>query len=184
MRIVAGRMKGRQIKAVPGVATRPTSDKVKEAVFQIMGPFFDGGTCLDLFAGSGSLGIEAISRGMDKAIFIDKNRQAIHTINKNTNALNISNHVEIYRNDASRALQAIAKRNLTFDLILIDPPYEKFSYNDLLQEVIALNILSENGIVYCEHSASNKLTPINNMLTIKRQAIYGGSIGVTIFERV
>src|SRR5690625_6269218 len=72
MRVIAGEFKGRKLKAVPGMNTRPTSDKVKEAVFHMMGPFFRGGTCLDLFAGSGSLGIDALSRGIDHVIFFDK----------------------------------------------------------------------------------------------------------------
>src|SRR5690625_2707594 len=89
MRVIAGSLKGRKFKAVPGKQTRPTADKVKESIFQIIGPFFDGGTCLDLFAGSGSLGIEAMSRGMEQVVFIDKQPKAIHIINENRKTMRI-----------------------------------------------------------------------------------------------
>lgn len=183
LRIIAGKMKGRQVKPVPGKTTRPTSDKVKEAIFQMIGPFFDGGLCLDLFAGSGSLGMEAISRGMDKAIFIDKNHQAIHTINKNINDLKIIEQTEVYRTDAYRALQAAAKRKLTFDLILMDPPYKKVNYNALLKEIISLDLAAKKSIIYCEHSASEQLESFDEWFIIKKQIVYGGTIGITIFER-
>lgn len=83
MRIVAGDFGGRRLKAVPGMQTRPTTDKVKEAVFNIIGPYFDGGQSLDLFAGSGGLSIEAVSRGVARAVLIDRQYQAIKTIKDN-----------------------------------------------------------------------------------------------------
>src|SRR5690625_6876170 len=89
MRVIAGSHKGRKLKSVPGKQTRPTSDKVKETVFHTIGPFFTGGKCLDLFAGSGSLGIEALSRGMEQAIFIDQYPKAVQTIKRNLQLLNI-----------------------------------------------------------------------------------------------
>lgn len=125
MRVIAGKYKGHRIQAVPNKLTRPTTDKVKEALFQIIGPFFDQGICLDLFAGSGALGIEAISRGMEKAIFVDKQPKAISVIHTNVRQLGIDSQVEIYRNDALRALKAIKKRELKLDMIFLDPPYQK-----------------------------------------------------------
>ena len=83
MRVVSGSCKGKHLKAVPGNTTRPTTDKVKEAIFNMIGPYFDGGIGLDLFAGSGGLGIEALSRGLDKVIFVDRDGKAIQTIREN-----------------------------------------------------------------------------------------------------
>ena len=80
MRVVSGKCKGHPLKAVPGSSTRPTTDKVKESIFNIIGPYFEGGQALDLFAGSGGLGIEALSRGMDKAIFVDREYKAVATV--------------------------------------------------------------------------------------------------------
>src|SRR5690625_4127464 len=99
MRVIAGEFKSRHLKAVPGSNTRPTSDKIKESIFHMLGPFFEGGLCLDLFAGSGSLGIEALSRGMDKVIFVEKSSSAIRIIHKNVEMLKIESQCEIYRND-------------------------------------------------------------------------------------
>ena len=83
MRIIAGEFGGRRLKAVPGMKTRPTTDKIKESMFNIIGPYFDGGRALDLFAGSGGLSIEAVSRGVDQAVLIDRQYQAIKTIKEN-----------------------------------------------------------------------------------------------------
>ena len=147
MRVIAGELKGRRLEAVPGKQTRPTSDKVKEAIFQMMGPFFYGGKCLDLFAGSGSLGIEAISRGMDFAVFIDKQPKAIHTIYKNIKTLKIDERTEVARMDAFRALKVTQKNKVKFDLIIIDPPYDKFNYTEILNEIMKRELLSDGGMV-------------------------------------
>ena len=86
MRVVSGVCKGRPLKAVPGNTTRPTTDKVKEALFNMIGPYFEGGIGLDLFAGSGGLGLEALSRGLDKVVFVDRDTKAIQTIHENIQA--------------------------------------------------------------------------------------------------
>ena len=109
MRVVSGNCKGKALKAVPGNSTRPTTDKVKEAMFNMIGPYFDGGIGLDLFAGSGGLGIEALSRGLDKMIFVDRDGKAIHTIRDNIHSCGFDDRVEIYRNDAERAIKALIK---------------------------------------------------------------------------
>ncbi len=183
MRVVAGVHKGRQLKAVPGKATRPTTDKVKEAVFQIMGPFFTGGSCLDLFAGSGSLGIEALSRGMETAIFVDKQSKAIQTIKENVRTLGLRDYVEIYRTDAYRAIYAAAKRNLQFSLILLDPPYGKLNYKEFIEKILELELLKEDGYIYCEHDASERLPHTIAGLVCMKEYDYGGTIGVTIYKK-
>ncbi|MFD2043993.1 16S rRNA (guanine(966)-N(2))-methyltransferase RsmD [Ornithinibacillus salinisoli] len=183
MRVVAGLHKGRQIKAVPGKSTRPTTDKVKEAIFQVIGPFFQGGNCLDLFAGSGSLGIEAISRGMDSCIFIDKHPKAIHTISENIKNLRLEENSEVFRTDAYRALKASAKRGITFNLIFLDPPYGKANYTELINEIEKHNLLNEEGVIYCEHDPNERFSfPIDNF-DIMKQVNYGGTIGVTILAK-
>ncbi|RDW18450.1 16S rRNA (guanine(966)-N(2))-methyltransferase RsmD [Oceanobacillus arenosus] len=183
MRVIAGEFKGRQLKAVPGTATRPTTDKVKEAVFQMMGPFFDGGVVLDLFAGSGSLGIEAISRGMDSGVFVDKSPKAIHTISENIKMVKIEDKIELFRIDAVRALKAIAKRALQFDLILLDPPYKKVEYDKVLTQIVESNLIKENGIIYCEHDGEDVLAESYGPLTLIRHENYGGTIGISIYRR-
>lgn len=183
MRVIAGFHKGRQLEAVPGKITRPTSDKVKEAVFQIIGPFFERGFCLDLFAGSGALGIEALSRGLDKGIFVDKHPKAIHTINENIRKLKLEDNAEVFRADSFRALDAAAKRGLQFDLILLDPPYQKVSYERLLEEIGQLQLLTKNGMIYCEHNASEQLPGEARDLYIMKQETYNDTTGITIYKR-
>lgn len=182
MRIIAGDLKGRQLKAVPGKDTRPTTDKVKEAVFQIIGPFFQGGTVLDLFAGSGSLGIEAMSRGMSHAIFVDKHPKAIHTIHENLKLTKIADKAEVFRTDASRAIHAVAKRNLQFELILLDPPYGTIDYEKFLDDIVQLELIKQNGIIYCEHDVAERLPVQHAHFQVIKQAKYGGTIGITIYE--
>jgi len=182
MRIIAGDLKGRQLKAVPGRTTRPTADKVKEAVFQMIGPFFDGGLVLDLFAGSGSLGIEALSRGMDYGIFVDKHPQAIHTIKENIRQMHLDEKTEIFRADAFRALKACSKRELQFDLIMLDPPYKKVDYEKLLKELTKHRLVKPDGIIYCEHDPSEKLPKHHDVFAMVKQETYGATIGITIYR--
>ena len=184
MRVIAGIHKGRQLKAVPGNNTRPTTDKVKESIFQIIGPFFQGGKALDLFAGSGSLGIEAISRGIDYCIFVDKHPKAIQTIRENTSLLRLEEQIEIFRADAYRALTAASKRELSFDLIFLDPPYSKISYTDLLEVIRKEELLNQDGIIYCEHDLHDVLPEKAPGLNLIKRVKYGGTIGVTIYQKM
>lgn len=175
MRVVSGVCKGRPLKAVPGMSTRPTTDKVKEAIFNMIGPYFDGGVGLDLFGGSGGLGIEALSRGFDQMIFVDRDSKAIQTIYKNLENCDLIEKADVFRNDAERALKAIVKRNVTFSCIFLDPPYK-------LQKIIALiaiigdqNLLEKNGVIVAEHDAKIHLPDKIGELTKTRYETYGVS---------
>lgn len=181
MRVVSGEYKGRVIKAVKGSQTRPTTDKVKESVFHMLGPYFDGGSCLDLFAGSGSLGIEALSRGMDKAIFIDKSGQAIKTIKDNLHIIGDDKGTEIYRNDAFRAIDILAKKQVSFDLVIIDPPYDTIDINKLLKKLHEAKIVNKGGLIYAEYRSKNDLIPLTNWTVIKERK-YNETTGMTIFQ--
>lgn len=152
MRVVSGEYKGIALKAVPGNSTRPTTDKVKESIFNIIGPYFNGGIGLDLFAGSGSLGIEALSRGVENVIFVDRDGKAIATIKENLQTCGLLDQSEVYRNDADRALKAIMKREIKFDYIFLDPPYKKQQLEHLLETIQNEELLTNNGIIVCEHS--------------------------------
>ena len=182
MRIIAGAQKGKSLKAVPGMATRPTTDKIKEAVFQVIGPYFDGGQVLDLFAGSGSLGIEALSRGMDTAVFVDKHSKAIHTIKENLKTVKLETSAEVFRTDAHRALKAAAKRGLEFDLILLDPPYKKMNFEALFSEIITNRLIKQNGIIYCEHDPIEQLPEETEKYSIIKREKYSNTIAITIYR--
>ncbi|WP_269409369.1 16S rRNA (guanine(966)-N(2))-methyltransferase RsmD [Lentibacillus daqui] len=182
MRVIAGAKKGRQLKAVPGTSTRPTTDKVKEAVFHMIGPFFSGGLCLDLFAGSGSLGIEALSRGMERTVFVDKDPKAIQTIRQNLRTMELEQKAEVFRADAYRSLQAVKKRELQFALILIDPPYKKADYFRILHTIESLELINGHGIIYCEHDTVASMPDDLRHFSILKQENYGGTTGVTIYQ--
>lgn len=182
MRIIAGDLKGRKLKAVPGKTTRPTADKIKESLFQVIGPFFNGGIFLDLFAGSGSLGIEALSRGMEQGIFVDRHPKAVHIIKENIKQLHLEERTEIFRADAFRALKACNNRKLQFDLIFLDPPYQKMSYERLLEEIGTYSLIKPSGMIYCEHDPAETI-PVLNGFSVMKQDTYNSSIGITIFKQ-
>ncbi|WP_281975624.1 16S rRNA (guanine(966)-N(2))-methyltransferase RsmD [Halobacillus litoralis] len=182
MRVIAGDFKGRQLMSVPTHKTRPTTDKVKEAVFHVIGPYFEGGKALDLFAGSGGLGIEALSRGAESCIFVDQQPKAIQTIYDNIKKLDIEERVEVFKTDAMRAIKAAGKRELTFDYIFLDPPYNKFSYKDLMEALLENDLIAESATIVCEHDASEEIPEEVGHLKRLKTDYYGSNIGVSIFE--
>ncbi|CAI9387768.1 Ribosomal RNA small subunit methyltransferase D [Bacillus sp. T2.9-1] len=181
MRVVSGKNKGIPLKAVPGNSTRPTTDKVKEAIFNMIGPYFQGGEGLDLFAGSGGLGIEALSRGLDLVIFVDKEGKAIHTIKENLSTCKLDSQAEIFRNDANRALKALQKREKSFDYIFLDPPYKKQQLENMLTFIDEAGLLKDEGVIVCEHGSDISLPVAVNRLQQVRHEKYG-IIGVSIYS--
>jgi 16S rRNA (guanine966-N2)-methyltransferase len=123
VRVVAGRFGGRRLVAPPGDATRPTSDRVREALFSVLGASVEGARVLDLYAGSGALGIEALSRGAADAVFVDRAQPAIEAIRKNLAALEIE--AEVWRMQAQKALRTASARAEAYDLVFLDPPYRR-----------------------------------------------------------
>ncbi|MEW9050352.1 MAG: 16S rRNA (guanine(966)-N(2))-methyltransferase RsmD [Neobacillus sp.] len=181
MRVVSGICKGRPLKAVPGNTTRPTTDKVKEAMFNILGPYFEGGIGLDLFAGSGGLGLEALSRGLEKVIFIDRDQKAFQTIHENIKMCRMEEQAEVYRNDAERGLKALLKREIQFDYIFLDPPYKKQQLISLMQKIGEQNQLKQDGRIVCEHSFDVELPlTVGNFTQIKHEKY--GIIAITIYS--
>lgn len=181
MRVIAGTAKGRPLKAVPGMNTRPTTDKVKEAIFSMIGPYFDGGLALDLFAGTGGLGIEVLSRGADKAIFVDREKVSIDVIRQNVNAANLADRSEIYRNDADRAVKAMAKRGDQFRYIFLDPPYKMTNMDEMLQSIASHNLIEQDAIIVVEHDSSHVYPEQFGGFVQRKYAKYGET-AVTIYS--
>lgn len=150
MRIVAGKFGSRVIQAVEGQTTRPTTDKVKEAVFSRIGPYFDGGSILDLFAGSGSISLEAISRGMEHAVLVDMNGKAISTITSNIKALGVRDACTVLKMDYKTALHKLGEQKQSFDVVFLDPPYKKQQISSILRYLDEHDMVNENGDVICE----------------------------------
>lgn len=152
MRVISGQAKGHPLKAVPGSGTRPTTDKVKEALFSIIGPYFGNRErALDLFAGTGGLGIEALSRGAERAVFIDASPKSVEVVRRNLAATRLSDRAEVYRNDARRALKLLERAGKPFDLIFLDPPYEVKDCDALLLDIAGRGLAAEGAVAVVEH---------------------------------
>lgn len=157
MRIVSGKFGGRRLSAVPGMATRPTTDKVKEALFNIIGPYFDGGSSLDLFGGSGGLSIEAVSRGIDQAVLVDRQYQAIKTIKKNIAVTKHPELFQVFKMDANKALNVLAKMDFAFSLVFLDPPYAKQQIVKDMTAMAEKGLLANGALVVAETDDTAKL---------------------------
>ena len=179
MRIVSGDFGGRPLKAVPGNATRPTTDKVKEALFNMIGPFFDGGRVLDLYSGSGSLGIEAVSRGMDHAVLVEKDRSAQAIIQANIKMTKSEKQFQLLKMDDKKALSQLSGQ---FDLVLLDPPYAKEQIVNVVTEMEVRGLLTEGVMIVCETDKMVALPEEISAFGIWKQKIYGIS-KVTVYVR-
>ena len=149
MRVISGTAGGRRLKTLDGNATRPTADKVKEALFSIIQNYIPSATVLDLFAGSGSLGIEAVSRGAEKAVLVDKSRAALSVIRQNVSALSFEGSTEVFGMDA---LSFIENTDKLFDIIFIDPPYSAGLYSKVFEGILKHNVLKKGGILCIEYN--------------------------------
>lgn len=182
MRIIAGEAKGRRLESVKGMGTRPTSDKVKGAMFNIIQNRIEGSLVLDLFAGTGNLGLEAISRGSRKAVFVEKDRKVISVLNKNRKALGYIDKTEVIARDVLKALTGLSKRDILFDIIFIDPPYHK-GYNELVLDAVdRAEILQRDGIIIIEHDKN--VLPAERVGSLVRfdLRIYGGT-GISFYRK-
>jgi 16S rRNA (guanine(966)-N(2))-methyltransferase RsmD len=172
MRIISGTSKGRKLVTPRSQSLRPTSDRVKESLFNILREEMEGKLVLDLFAGTGNLGIEALSRGAEKTIFVEKRRQAIRLIQKNLAQCGLEERSEILPKDSSRAIGILKERGESFDLILMDPPYEKGWIQRTLRKLNSHPIYHEDSILVIEHTRREPLPqPMEGWNLIRQQQI-------------
>ena len=170
MRIIAGEFGSRRIQTPTGTSTRPTLDKTRESLFNILSGRLAGARVLDLFAGSGALGLEALSRGAAHADFCDNSRQAAMAIAQNISSLQLEPRTRLLRMDWSLALQTLAGESNRYDLIFLDPPYQT-DYAPILWRVADYRLLSTNGLVIAEHDVKNDLS-LPEGLAFSRQKDY------------
>lgn len=173
LRVIAGLARGRKLK-VPRVSwLRPTSDRVKESLFNILAPKVPGSIFLDLFAGSGSIGIEALSRGCARTIFVENNPKAVSYIRKNLDDAGLTGGAQIYKLHVLKALYLFEKQEMKFDIIFLDPPYFKQYEAAVLKKIDKKGLLKKGGIVVTESSKKTFLPPRVGDLFITRRAEYG-----------
>lgn len=150
MKVVSGKFRGLNLKAVPTNNTRPTSAKVKEAVFSMLSPYMVDGNALDLFAGTGSLGIEAVSRGYEKAYLVDKAYKAINTIKENVEKTREENSFVVIKSSATEALKKFEDEKIKFDLVFLDPPYRMKITEQIISDLVANDLLNDGAIIVDE----------------------------------
>jgi 16S rRNA (guanine966-N2)-methyltransferase len=178
MRIIAGSRKGARIFAPRGIDTRPTADRVREAAYNLLGPgAAEDATVLDLFAGSGAMGLEALSRGAAHATFVESDRDACRTINRNLDKLGLEGATVLCQ-DALTALRADARQGTRYDLVLVDPPYRRFSslQNALIRYLP--DVLAPDGTLLVETAADEE----PELPLARRKSRRYGAARLTVFE--
>ncbi|KXT76673.1 16S rRNA (guanine(966)-N(2))-methyltransferase RsmD [Streptococcus sp. DD12] len=179
MRVIAGEFGGRPLKSLPGKTTRPTTDKVKGAIFNMIGPYFNGGRSLDLYAGSGGLSIEAVSRGIAQAILVEKDRKAQAIVTENIAMTKRSSAFQLLKMDDKRALAQLDGR---FDLVFLDPPYAKEEIVAVIESLSEKALVDGDSLIVCETDKAVTLPETIGPFRIKKQKHYGIS-QVTIYEQ-
>lgn len=177
MRIVSGNYGGRLLKTLEGKTTRPTSDKVRGALFNMIGPYFDGGRVLDLYAGSGGLAIEAVSRGMNQAVLVERDPKAQAIVRENILMTKEPGKFQLL---AMTARQAVERLTGTFDLVFLDPPYAEEEIVIMVEALCRKNLLSKDALVVCETDKRVALPEEVATLGIWKEKTYGIS-KVTIY---
>jgi len=181
LRITGGTFRGRTITVPKGLAIRPTADHIREAIFNIIGHDLGGCFFLDLFAGTGVLSLEALSRGCETAVLVDLSPRALESIRKNAAALGLSDRVRIIRHDLRKGLGPLAGLDMTFDLVFIDPPYAEGLLLPTLDRLDASALLEPTSLIIAEHAAKSENMPSFQRLSLWTRRVYGQSC-ITMFQ--
>lgn len=179
MRVISGSARGRRLKELQGTDTRPTTDKVKESLFNIIQFELEGRRVLDLFGGTGQLGIEALSRGAVHCTFVDRRQEAAALVRENLAACGFQEQSRVVQGEALAFLAACREK---FDVIFLDPPYQTELLERCLEEIAGFDILREHGIIVCESAADKVLPPLAPPYELGREYRYG-KIRLTICRR-
>lgn len=175
MRIISGKARGTRLQSVAGTLTRPTADRVKESLFNILGPSVNGSSFLDLFAGNGGIGLEALSRGAQEVVWVDSNPACAAMIRSNLLRTHLTGG-EIYTNDVERAIIQLQKRERSFDFIFLDPPYNKGYLGKVLVQLDKAKILKSGGLIIAEAGKKEEAPLSMSNLSITRTQQYGDTI--------
>lgn len=182
MRVISGKFRGRVLKGHDIEGTRPTMDRVKESLFASIQDYVEGAIVLDLFAGSGNLGIEAISNGASKIYFVDNNKECIQVIKENIKMLNSLDNSIVLLNDYHEALKKFKEQGLKFDIIFIDPPYCYQVKNEILNMIINYQLLNDNGIIVFEYQNDEDIDNSISLELLKNKK-YGDKY-ISIYKKI
>ncbi|MGI6678762.1 MAG: 16S rRNA (guanine(966)-N(2))-methyltransferase RsmD [Dehalobacterium sp.] len=170
MRVISGDAKGRKLKAPKGLDTRPTSDRVKEAIFNVLAAKIPCSSVLDVFAGTGGLGIEALSRGAKLAHFIEKDRDAALIVKHNLLHTGLNAHAQVFQGDFTYLLGKLKEK---YDLIFLDPPYHQGLVRQAVSLIIKHGLLKEHGVIIIETGTKEKELPQEEEIALVKESVYG-----------
>lgn len=176
MRIIAGQYRGRKLRAPRGHRIRPTSDRLRESIFNIIGPAIHGHQIVDIFAGTGAMGIEALSRGADHVVFIDKHPLALECVRTNIAPLGRPDQWDILRWDAGSNLRCLTALNMRFGYAFIDPPYNKGLLTRTLDNLLARGVMLPGGLIVLEHHYREAVEPVDKRAVLADQRRYGKTL--------
>lgn len=179
MRIISGEARGRKLKEPQGMDTRPTTDKVKESLFNIIQFELEGRRVLDLFAGTGQLGLEALSRGAEHCTFVDMRREAVALVRENIQLCRFESQVRVVQEEAQAFLRSCGEK---FDVIFLDPPYKTDLLKQCIEKIAAFDILREHGIIVCESGMDWSVPTLTPPYELGREYRYG-QIKLTVCRR-
>lgn len=170
LRVISGSARGLKLLSLDGLDTRPTLDRVKEALFSMLTPYLNGAVVLDLFAGSGALGIEALSRGSDEAVFVDMLPSAMDIVKKNVSLARFTERSSFY---GKNALDYLRQCDKTFDLVFLDPPYKGELYEKCLTAIYENKLMNKDGIIVLEWDSTLSRPPVPTQFEILKERRYG-----------
>ena len=179
MRVITGSARGRRLRELEGMETRPTTDRVKEGLFNVLQFDIEGRRVLDLFAGTGQLGIECLSRGAAEAVFAERRPDALKLIRENLKVTELSDRARVVAGDSMEFLSTTGEK---FDIILLDPPYAAGLLEPALEHIAQFDILRPHGIIAAEAPAEKALPPLAEPYRLCRTYRYG-RIGLTVYRR-
>ena len=176
MRVITGTAKGKKLLTPKDERVRPTTDRIKETLFNIISPYVRDAVLIDCFAGTGGVGIEALSRGARQAYFIDNHRESIELIKKNLKIARLEEKATTLPVEVSVALRSLAHKNIKADIIFMDPPYHLNIISRLIETIGQKNLLAEDGIIIAEHDNTIELKDQIGSFIKVDQRVYGTTI--------
>ncbi len=176
MRVIAGKYRGRRLRAPRGRRIRPTADRLRESIFNIIGADITGHNIIDVFAGTGAMGIEALSRGATQAVFIDKHPRALECVRTNLRPLEAAGRWHIIRWDAGANLRCLSALDLRFGYAFIDPPYRSGLADRALKNLVDADVMRPGGLIVLEHHHLEGITPRDESVSIWDQRRYGKTL--------
>jgi 16S rRNA (guanine966-N2)-methyltransferase len=176
MRIIAGRFKGARIPSPRGKGVRPTTDRVREALFSALGTAVEGANVLELFAGTGAFGLEALSRGAGYVVFVERDRKTAEALSRIVRSFGVEDSVSILNMDAERALSVLADRDRAFGIVFMDPPYGSDLVSSVVSSDVFPSLLETDGLLIVEREAKESEVELPSAFTKRFSRKYGGTV--------